>query len=249
MKKQKKLLFARNIFFFLIMIAFTVIIMSEKKETILIPKITDKINQYIEENYNKDNFNLGKVQYNNQKYSMKISSKENKKRYFYIYYSKKKITDTYQEDFIQGKSILSTIQKNIQKEIETKLKNHISVEITTTLDQFTESVQERIIKEDNLLELKIYNIKEEIIISNWNEKDITKTLETYLLKYKEHNINPKYFIITITDNQDITKSIEISNITLDFPNNQNKETIISDIINDNNSSLLKSNIITYKYKN
>ena len=49
MKKQKKLLFARNIFFFFIIIIFTIIIMSEKKDTILIPKATKRCVEIMKE--------------------------------------------------------------------------------------------------------------------------------------------------------------------------------------------------------
>ena len=85
MKKQKKLLFARNIFFFFIIMIFTIIIMFEKKDTILIPKATKKIASYIEDKYNKDEFKLGSVSYKNNKYTMKVSSKDNNNRFFYIY--------------------------------------------------------------------------------------------------------------------------------------------------------------------
>ena len=63
MKKQKQLLFARSIFLFIIIIAFGIIVFSEKAGGLLIPKAQEKINNYIDNKYKneKDNFKLGKL--------------------------------------------------------------------------------------------------------------------------------------------------------------------------------------------
>ena len=249
MKKQKKLLFARNIFFFFIIIIFTIIIMSEKKDTILIPKATKKIASYIEDKYNNDDFKLGDVSYKNNKYTMKVSSKENNKRYFFIYYTKTGITDSYQNDYIEGKSFLSNLKKDLEKSIKSIVNTKVTVEIPTTLDQYTDAVRERILNEDNLLELKIYIIKEELFIKEWDPVEIEKQIEQCITKYTNSNITPKSFTIIINNDNEITESIEINNLTTDFINNPSKIEIINDILNDNNSILLKTNKITYVYKN
>ena len=62
-------------------------------------------------------------------------------------------------------------------------------------------------------------------------------------------ITPKNYTLTITNQKEITNSIEIANITTEFINNPHKEEIIRDIINDKKSLLLKESKITYKYKN
>ena len=249
MKKQKKLLFARNIFFFFIIIIFTIIIMSEKKDTILIPKATKKITSYIENKYNKDDFKLGDVSYKNNKYTMKVSSKDNNNRFFYIYYTKAGITDSYQEDYIEGKSFLFILKKDLEKSIKSIVNTKVTVEIPTTLDQYTDAVRERILNEDNLLELKFYIIKEELFIKEWDPTEIEKQIELCITKYNNSNITPKSFTIIINNDNEITESIEINNLTTDFINNPSKIEIINDILNDNNSILLKTNKITYVYKN
>lgn len=249
MKKQKKLLFARNIFFFFIIMIFTIIIMSEKKDTILIPKATKKIASYIEDKYNKDEFKLGSVSYKNNKYAMKVSSKDNNNRFFYIYYTKTGITDSYQEDYIEGKSFLSNLKKDLEKSIKSIVNTKVTVEIPTTLDQYTDAVRERILNEDNLLELKFYIIKEELFIKEWNPIEIEKQIEQCITKYTNSNITPKSFTIIINNDNEITESIEINNLTTDFINNPSKIEIINDILNDNNSILLKTNKISYVYKN
>lgn len=250
MKKQKQLLFARSIFLFIIVVAFGIILFSEKAGGILIPKAKEKINNYIDTKYKneKDNFKLGKIKYKNTTYTMKISNKENKNHYFYINYYHKKIKDTYKKDYLEGKTLLNSIKKNLKKEIEKETSTSCEIIILNTLDKYTSPVQNRIIKEDNLKELKFYNLKKEVLIKNWNSKEITEKINKTISMYKENNITPKYYIITITNKDDITESIEIK-LTEDFINISSKEKIINDIINDNNSKILKENKITYKYLN
>ena len=250
MKKQKRLLFARSIFLFVIIIAFGIIIFTEKAGGIFLPKAQEKISKYIEDKYKdeKDNFNLGKVTFKNTTYTMKVYNKENKYHYFYINYYHKKITDTYKKDYIEGKTILSHIKKKLKKEIEKETNTSCEIIILNKLNDYTSIVQNRIIKEDNLKELKFYNIKKEILIKEWNTKEITDKLIKTINTYKENNITPKNYIITITNKEDVTESIEIT-LTDEFINNDSKDKIISDIINDNNSKLLKENKITYKYLN
>ena len=120
MKKQKQLLFARNIFLFIVIITFGVIVFTEKAGSIFLPKAEKKINDYIDKKYKneKDKFILGKVTFKNTTYTMKITDKENKNHYFYINYSHKKAKDTYKEDYIEGKTFLNIIKNKLKKEIE-----------------------------------------------------------------------------------------------------------------------------------
>ena len=250
MQKQKQLLFARNIFLFIVIVAFGVIIFTEKAGPMFLPKAEKKINNYINKKYKneKNKFILGKIKFKNTTYTMKVTNKENKNHYFYIKYSHKKIKDTYKKDYIEGKTILNNIKNKLKKDIENKTNTSCEIIILNTLDKYTTPVQNKIIREENLKELKFYNIKKEISIKNWNSKEITEKINKTINIYKDNNITPKNYIITIINKNDITESIEI---TLDesFINNSSKEKIISDIINDNNSKLLKENKIKYKYLN
>ena len=56
----------------------------------------------------------------------------------------------------------------------------------------------------------------------------------------------KFVLINKTDT---TNVIEITNITEEFINNNNKEQIIKDVISKNDSQILKDNKIKYKYLN
>ena len=242
MNKQKKLVLERSIFIVIVFVCLGIIVITEKFGNIMIPKATKKINTYIEERYKDLNLKTNEVTFKNTTYTMKVESKENKNHYFYINYYNRKITDTYKKDYVEGKNLLTHIKKVLKKEISNKTNTNCDIEITSALDEYTDIVKERIIKEDNLLELKFFIIKKELIIDKWDEETITNKINNFLDKFD--NITPKSYTIIITNEEDITESIEIKNIT----NKVNKE-IISDIINNKKSDLLKENKITYKYLN
>lgn len=251
MKKQRKLVVERGIFAFIVFVLLGVIVLTEKAGGLLIPKATKKINTYIEENYKdiKDDIKTNDVTFKNTTYTMKIESKENPHHYFYINYFNKKITDTYKKDYVEGKNLLTYLQKKMKKDINKTTNTNCEVEITSKLNEYTNIVQERIIKEDNLLELKFFKIKKEIIIDDWDKETITKDIISFIKKLKDNNITPKSYTITITNKNDLTESIEIKNITNDFIDNTSNKEIINDIIKDKKSDLLKENKITYKYLN
>lgn len=242
MNKQKKLLLERSIFILIVFVALGVIVITEKFGNIMIPKASKRINTYVEEKYKNLNLKTNDVTFKNTTYTMKVESKENKHHYFYINYYNRKITDTYKKDYVEGKNLLNYLKKKLKKEINNKTNTNCDIEITSTLDKYTELVQEKIIKEDNLLELKFYIIKKELVIDKWDEETITNKINNFLEKFE--NITPKSYTITITNKEDITESIEIKNIT-----NEVTKEIISDIINNKKSDLLKENKITYKYLN
>ena len=251
MSKQKKLTFARGIFIFITTVLLGLLVMNEKKSTIILPKVKEKMNEYIQENYKDiiNNINISDVSYENNDYIMKVISKNNQDYFFYVKYQDNKINDSYQEDYIEGKQLLQKIAKDLQNEINTETNENCKVEIITTLDKFTTQVKDRIIKEEDLKDLKFYSISFELQISNWDYKTITKEITNKMNNFKSKNIDPKYYKITITNKNDITQSIEISNITSDFITHQYKEYIISDILEGKQTQLLQQNKIKYTYLN
>ena len=251
MKKEKRLLFARSIFVFFIIIIFTIIIINEKGGELFLPKVEKKFNDYLKNNYASltDSISINNITYKNKNYKTKIAFKENEHLYFYLYYSNHQIKDTYQKDYVEGKSLLSHIKKELQHNIKDKTNINCNIIILTTLNNYTEQVKKRIISENNLTQLKFYTIEKEIVIKSWDSKTITKEISNLIETFKRRNITPKAYNITITNHQDITNSIIIENLTEQFTTNIQNEQIINDILNDNTSKLLKQNKITYKYLN
>ena len=143
MKKQKQLVLARAVFTLFIFVAFGLIIINEKASSILIPKIQKKLESYITQNYSdlQQTIQTNSIQYKNNIYKMKVSSKDNKNHYFYITYSHKKIQDSYQKDYVEGQNILNHIQKKLQKEIEEITTTKCQININSTLNNYTSAVQ------------------------------------------------------------------------------------------------------------
>jgi len=243
------LIIGRGIFTIFVITALGLIIMNEKGGEIFSPKVEKKINSYIEKNYTSINFNKSKVEYKDNTFSMKLSNKKNDNHYFYISYKRGKYEDTYKEDYFEGKNILNHTTELIETRIQELTNEKVLIKSTNTLDKYTSKVQDRIIKEDNLINLKYYYLTKEITISSWNKDTIINEITNTINTMNKNNITPSYYIFIFTDENDITKSIEIDNVNETFINNQNKDQIIIDILNDNNSELLKTNKITYKKLN
>ena len=185
MNKQRNLLYGQALFALLIIIAFGLIIINEKKTVIQMPKVQKKIDSYIDEKYNNlNNINKEKLIFKKNEYILKITSKENSNLYFYIKYNNNTITDTYTEDYLEGNSLLGKIKNDLEKDILTNLKIKTKVEIDTKLNNYNDQIKEKIIKE-SIKDIKIYNIQTNIIINKWNKEDITES-------YKIKNLNKDF---------------------------------------------------------
>ena len=251
-KQEQKLKLQMFIFAVFIFVAFGLIIINEKTASFLIPKIEDKMNNYIKENYKEieNDIDKSKVTYKTPKYTMKITNKKNKYHTFYIYYQDKKITDTYKKDYVEGKKLLNHSTSIIQKEVNkiTKSKDY-TITINKKLNSFTNEIQRRIIREDNLVNLRIYNIEKVYKVDKIDNETISKIIKDEITSIENNNITPRTYKFTFTEKKDITNSLEISNVTYKFINNDSYNEIINDIINDNNSKLVKNAGIEYKYLN
>lgn len=251
MEKYKRLNFARSIFTFIIFVIFGIIICTEKGGHLLIPKIQEKINEYLTTNYKNilDKTIQNEITYKNRKFTMKITDTSNENHYFYITYSNGKITDTYKNDYQKGESILKEIANNLEKEINNKTNFNAKVNILASLDNYTTKVQELILSGENLINSKIYSLSLDIDLKPWNGINAAIVITNTLNTFKENNITPKSYTITIHNLDEITDSIEIYNIKDNFINNINKEKILDDIISNTNSDLVKESKITFKHLN
>ena len=248
MNEQKKLTIQMTIFFIIIVTLFTVIVLKEKQSTILLPKVEQKIDNYIDENYNSQELTKGKITINNDTYKIKITNKKNKNHCFYITYSNKKITDTYKEDYLEGKTLIKHLNNVIEKSIYEKTNKQYTIKINNTYDNFSDKIKEILQTEENLESLKIYTLETEIT-SLWNTSSITKNITNIMTNLNNKNITPKNYTFIITDKNDITKSVKIINLTIDNIEKNNLSIIINDIINNKQTSILTENQITYEYIN
>ena len=250
-KEQKKLKLQMFIFVVFIFVAFSLIIIKEKTSTLMIPKVEERMNTYINEKYSsiENNINKSKVTYKVTKYYIKVNNKKNKNNYFYIYYKDKKITDTYKKDYKEGKSLFKHISKDLEKDINKKIKGSYKVTVNKKLSDFSKEIQENIISNKNLLNLRFYNLEKEFKVDEINSDNIGKLIKEEITNLEDNEITPRTYKFIFTNKDDISNSIEISNITYKFINNESYNEIINDIINDNNSKLVKNADIEFKYLN
>lgn len=244
---MKKLQLQYYIFLIIIFVLFTILITGEKLSPLMVNKIDKKLNNYIKEKYNLNDIKTSKTIYKDTKYQKKIISKSNNNYYFIVYYNKNKITDTYKEDYIEGKTFLNYISKSIEKKIYKKTNIKYSITINNKFNKFTDEVKEKVLKEESLESLSIYTLSYELKTSFDN--NISKQIINIDNNLFNNNINPKSYEITIINDKDITKSIKIKGINRDIIKSNNLNTIINDIISNKKSNILEENNITYENLN
>ena len=124
------------------------------------------------------------------------------------------------------------------------MNKNVTISFPLTLDKYTDKTKEKIIKHD-LDNINLYNIK--FSINNTLEPtSIMEKLNTITEKLTQININPNQYTVTINDN---SKKLIISNLTKQTLEKNNLLQIINDIINNNESEIIKTNNITYQYTN
>lgn len=246
MNEGQKLTLQMAIFFLISFVLLGTLVIKEKQNVLFLPKIENSISNYISKNYKDLHIEKSAVTEKNDIFTMKVTNSKNKNHYFYITYSKKQISDTYKEDYLEGKTILEYISKKLEKEIESKTNKQYKVSFDNTFNNYSNKVQTKIL-EENINTLKIYTIEKEIT-TPWTKSDITNQISITMTTIEKESFTPKNYTITITNKDDITESIKISNIKSSIPNTTLEE-IINSILNNNNSNIIKENKITYEYLN
>ncbi len=247
MKKQLQLTLSMALLFLIVFVSFGIIILNEKKEIIFLPHIENKLQKYLEKNY-KEHTNLNtNISYNKDTFILKVISEENKNYYYNIYYKDKKITDSYQKDYIEGNTYLKYLENKLEEEIKKDLSIKTNITVLTTLNSMTTKTKQQVLKEE-IKSLEIYNLSSSIKTEDWNTQSITTDITNHINIFKNENITPNSYTITITNSNNLNQSVEISNLSTTLIENNTLYLVIDDIINDINSKLLQQENITYKYK-
>ncbi len=250
MNTQKQLTIGMALLFIFVISFYGIIIINLKSKEFLLPKVEKKINVYIEDSYKdiSNDIKIGKTKYNSSKnrYEVKITSKENNNLYFNVYYKNKKFSNTYKEDYVKGNSLIRFYKNKFLKKLSTSKKyTDTKISFTKSLDKYSSVVKDAIIKDDNVNLLSIYTVKSNVMISSFNKNDIINSINKYFYFIESNNLKPKYYSIVLIYKEDITKSLEIDNLTSDLIMN-NLDEIISSIINKDKEIINKYNI-NYKY--
>ena len=235
------------VFSMLVIVALSSIILSEKMYPLLSNRVDEKIETYIIDNYKDLNIESDKTIYKNNNYQKKVYSKDNKNLYFNIYYKNKKIKDDYKKEYLEGNTFLKHISKLIEKDIKNKTNLNTKVSINKKLNNYNDDIKERLIKEKDLSQLSIYNIRIKIK-TKYDKKVITNIIKDINNRLKTNNIKPKELVFEITNEEDITKSVEITIIDNKVLDDTSLEQYIDNIINKKEEKLV-NNKIKYKYLN
>lgn len=248
MKEQHKLTMQMALFFLIIFVVFGTIVVKEKQNILFLPKIENSMKEYLSANYASLNLKTTDVKIKNNKFTMKVMDEVNNNLYFYVTYQNKEITDTYEEDYEKGKTYLTYLNKKIENNIKNKTNQTYKVTINNTYDNFSTKVKDTLKKEENIESLRIYTLEKDLT-TTWEPQTITNELTIIITTLEQENITPKNYTFIITSKDDITKSVKINNITIKNIENNNLSIIINDIINNNKTSILSENNITYEYLN
>ena len=247
MNEGKKLTIQMALFFLVIFVVFGTIVIKEKQNIIFLPKIENSISEYMNNTYQNLSLEKDKVTEKNNVFTMKVKNIKNKNHYFYIKYTKKKITDTYKTDYLEGKTILKHLSTKLEKDIYKETNISYKVSFDNKFNNYSEKVQ-KLLLEENIKTLKVYTIEKEITTS-WEINNITKILTDTMTTLEKKQFTPKNYTFIITNEKDITQSVKINNIKSSLINENKLQIIISDIINNNKSNILAENKITYEYLN
>lgn len=247
MNEGQKLTLQMAIFFLISFVLLGTLVIKEKQNVLFLPKIETSITNYISDNYKDLEINKSKVTEKDNIFKMKVTNSKNKNHYFYITYSKKTITDTYKEDYQEGKTILNHLSNKLEKDIENKTNKKYEITFDNKLNNYSNKVQNKILEED-INTLKIYTAEKEIA-TTWDIETIINKLTDTMTTLEKNNFTPKNYIITITNINDITNSVKIYNLKSSLLESDNLNIIINDIINNKQSNILKEHKITYEYLN
>lgn len=244
MQEKNKLTLWMGLLYLIVILSIGLIIISEKKKDYLIPKIKEKLVSYLEKEYKEEiqNLTYGKVLLTENSYQMKVYHSQNKNLYFIVTWKNKEITDTYQIDYLEGKTLNTHLSKKMTEKIPNSIKEKYqtyTISFDTKLNNCTKEVKEKLIKEEIL---PIYTINVETDIHNTLQEEIQEILKDT----ESLNLHPKNFHITLNNSKSISKSIHLE-VEHDIIKEHLEEIINS--INHNDSTTLDSYHVKWKYLN
>lgn len=245
---MKSLKIQYAIFSMLVIVALISIILSQKMFPILSDKVDKKLTQYIEDNYKDKDLVSEKTIYKDNKYQKKVYNKDNKYLYFTIYYKDKEIKDNYKKEYVEGNTFLKHISKIIEKDIKNKTKFKTKVSFLKTLNNYNDDIKDRLIKEKNIQELSIYKLNMKLKIT-YDKKIVSNRLKEIINILNTNNIKPKEIVFEITNEKDITKTIEISIFDTKLLEDEEFEEDIDAILNKKPLKVTQNDKIKYRYLN
>lgn len=246
---KNRLMLEMSIFAVLLFTACALLVIHEKKNEYLIPKIDQKLKEYVKEKYPNlmKEVNIHKTVYHKKKasYLMRIENKKNKGLYFIVRYKNKKITSSYKIDYLEGKTLLSKLENELEAQLRKKVTNKITLHFTQKLNEYNSSIYDRIISNDHIPELSIYNINAELESNDFQINSLVTSISNFYHFIHHEGYHPNYYQLRIIHSKNITKEIKLKFLSEKLIT-QNLEEIIEGIIQKNPTISSKFSI-KYEY--
>ncbi|MCI8347156.1 MAG: hypothetical protein HFJ12_04335 [Bacilli bacterium] len=242
---KNRLMLEMSIFAILLFIACSFLVINERKNEYLIPNIDQKLKEYIKEEYPKltNEISIHKTVYNKKKatFFMRVENKNNKNLYFIVSYKDKKITSSYKIDYLEGKTLLSSLEKELENQLNKKMDYNITIHFTKKLNEYNSPIYDRLISNDYIQELNIYNVKVELESDDFKVNSLIASIGDFYNSINHENYHPNYYQFRIIHSKNITQEIKIEFLDSRLIT-YNLEEIIEGIIQKNPSIDSKFNI-------
>lgn len=199
------------------------------------PMIEKKLNQYFDEHYNSIKNQVKKsdlkFSFKEKNYYFTYQHKKNSDLTFKIVYSKeKKITSTYQQDFVDGKSFLNKYLKKISSSVQSVLKDEniedLSLKTTTTLNDLSEKERNKILT-NKAKEVPFYEVEYTTSILNLSTQQMKEKLEDIHNLLKKNKINPSSYQVKFTLEGNGMKGFILRNVSANLIEYGKVENIIN----------------------
>ena len=159
-------------------------------------------------------------------------------------YENKKITDTYKKDYLEGRTLIKSKEKEIQNNIKKVTKAVYKIQLDK-LNTYKESEQKELITNKKPETLRLYNLEANVSVEKLKEENIINVIQIVNTNASEKNINPRTYTFKIKSDK---KTLCIKNIPYEVIESEELNTIINDIITKKESKLLTQYNIEYEYQ-
>lgn len=217
MIQKKQLILAQGLLLLFIFLSFYTIVFIKQGNPFLAQKAKQKIQAYYQEKFEKDNTLIAQeltYDHRHKTYQIAYYDPTYTDRSFTISYRQQKISDTYQQDYVEGKKLLQKRSLTIQKKWQHTLleSNYQNIHITfAKLNEYSLKQQQQLLKNQQLEKSGLYQVSLTLPTKEVNEVIAKERLtDLDVLAHANHLIANKYTLFLKNDHQTlkITKEKE-----------------------------------------
>ena len=210
-RKMNSLMIGQALLFGLIIVFFGIIIVREKVPSLKSKNVEEDINVYYEDNYNDLDVSKGDLVYNKDDNSSSITyyNKDYKELNFTITYSNNKITDNYKDNYVKGKDVLKSANKDVLDKYKDIFSNtnyeNIKVEFKD-LDEYSKAEVIDIL-EGNIYNTGYYSVSYYVKVDSLDEVYLNNLINSFNTIAADNGLVTNNYSVTF-DNNGIIKIVE-----------------------------------------